>query len=60
MAEVVVLKKTELDLVFEREVKRAQIDEENSSSNKNAAKRRKTGKESEIQGALALMELARN
>lgn len=65
MAEVVVLKKTELDLSYEREISRTQSqkDEENTSStSKPPAKRRKTGsgKDSEIQGALALMELARN
>lgn len=60
MAEVVVLKKTELDITYEKEMSRSQKDEENKVSNKTPAKRRKTGKDNEIQGALALMELARN
>lgn len=60
MAEIAVLKKTELDRRFEEwrtESKESKVKPGNKPKKQ---KLQKTGEESEIQGALALMELAGN
>lgn len=61
MDEMVVLKK--IPFTFppdEPSPKRKANDNSENSSSRTSQKKRKSGKESEIQGALALIELARN
>lgn len=61
MSEIVVLKHIPFELPTEPvKTRRQSAQREKSTDNANPAKKRKTGKDNEIQGALALIELARN